>query len=63
MVDKCHFEALRSLVVVAVVKGLNVKEHCVAIVFPSFGTLQIKKNLFRPVLGQGVLKVSHETFL
>jgi len=40
VVDKGNFEALRPLVVVTVVEGLNVEQHCVAVVLSGFGTLQ-----------------------
>lgn len=40
MVNQGHLEALRALVVVAVVKGLDVEEHGVAIVLARFGPLQ-----------------------
>ena len=32
VVYKCQFEALAALVVVGVVEGLDVEEHCVAVV-------------------------------
>ena len=35
----------QNLVVVGVVKGLNVKEHCVAVVLSSLRTLRIRVDI------------------
>ena len=40
VVNQGHLQALRALVVVGVVEGLDVKQHRVAIVFPGFSTLK-----------------------
>ena len=45
VVNKGHFKAFRTFIVIAVVKGLDVEEHGVPIVFASFCTLK-KKGKF-----------------
>ena len=39
VVDEGKFEPLAALVVVGVVEGLNVKEHCVSVVLSSLRSL------------------------
>ena len=44
VVHKCHFKTFGTLVVITVVKGLDVEEHGVPIVFASFCNLKRKRT-------------------
>ena len=44
VVHKCHFKTFGTFVVITVVKGLDVEEHGVPIVFASFCTLKRKRT-------------------
>ena len=41
-----HLESFAALVVVSVVKGLNIKEHREAVIFPRLGALKQTKLVF-----------------
>ena len=51
MVDEGKFEALAALVVVRVVEGLDVKEHCVTVVLSGLRTLG--SDIGEDDIGQG----------